>query len=83
MVDIVLKLTKDEIEVGGTPVTVGDSILFRVFAPSTSKIYTLDADDNPIGSMTIPGGFVEIMEKRKTDKVKAEPAVLCTPVAYK
>lgn len=83
MVDIVLKLTKGEIEVNSVPVTIDDSILFRVFAPSTSKIYVMDGDDNDIGSMTIPGGFVEIMEKRKTDKVKAEPPVLCTPVAYK
>lgn len=83
MVDIVLKLTKPEIEVGYTANTVHDSELFRVFAPSTSKITITDVDSVEIGSMTIPSGFVEIVNKRRTDKVTAVPSVLCTPVAWK
>lgn len=82
MVDIVLKLTKPEVEVS-TPTTINGSVLFRVFAPGTAKVTVADSANTIIGSMTIPGGFVEIMEKRSTDLVYASPAVLCTPVAYK
>lgn len=83
MVDIVLKLTKPEVEVSSTPDTIHDSVLFRVFAPSTTKVTVTNSANTVVGSMTIPGGFVEIMEKRATDRVEANPTVLCTPVAYK
>lgn len=82
MVDIVLKLTKPEVEVS-SPNSINGSVLFRVFAPSTAKLTIADSANTVIGSMTIPGGFVEIMEKRSTDLVYAAPSVFCTPVAYK
>lgn len=83
MVDIVLKLTKPEVEVSSIPNTVNGAVLFRIFAPSTAKITVADSSNTVIGTMTIPSGFVEIMEKRSTDLVYASPAILCTPLAYK
>lgn len=82
MVDIVLKVTKPEMEVT-TANTVYDCVLYRVFAPSTAKVTITDSSNTEIGSLTMPGGFVEIMEKRKTDRVSANPSVLCTPISYK
>jgi hypothetical protein len=83
MADIILKIIGDEVTVSNTAVTVSDSVLFRIYAPATAKIYTTDEANTAIGSMTIPGGLVETMEKRKTDRIRAVPNVLCTPVAYK
>jgi hypothetical protein len=83
MVDIILKLTKPEVEISTAIDTVHDSVLFRVFAPDTSKVTISDSANTVIGSMTIPAGFVEIIEKRPSDRVSAVPPVLCTPVAYK
>jgi hypothetical protein len=83
MVDIVLKLTKEEVEVSSTPDTIHDCTLFRVHSPALSKITITDADDVVIGSMTMPAGFVEIMNKRFTDKVSATAPILCSPVAWK
>lgn len=83
MVDIVLKLVNTEVEVGATANTVHDSVIFRVFAPATSKIAVLDESNVELGSMTIPGGFVEIITKQSTHKVTATPSVLCTPVAWR
>ena len=82
MVDIVLKLTKEEITVT-TDNNIALCVLYRIYAPSTSKITSKDSLGNIIGSMTIPSGFVEIMEKRATDTLSATVGVLCTPIAYK
>lgn len=84
MVDIVLKLTGPEVTVT-TANTVSNSVLFRVYTPTGSDalITIRDASNNIIGSMTQPGGFVEIIEKRATDTVSANTAIKCTPVAYK
>jgi hypothetical protein len=85
MVDIVLKLTGEEVSVSTTPDTVSDSVLFRVYTPtgSDSSIIIRDSANNVIGSMTQPAGFVEIMEKRSTDTIEANTTIKCTPVAYK
>lgn len=83
MVDIILKLLDEEETVGATDTTVSGSVLFRVYAPETAKITTKNPEGDVVGSMTIPGGFVEIIAKGKADTVSAVPAVLCTPVAYK
>lgn len=82
MVDIVLKLTAPEFSVT-TANNLGNCMLFRLYSPEDALITIRDADGNVIGSMTQPGGFVEIMEKRKTDTIEANPAIKCTPVAYK
>ena len=82
MVDIVLKLVGPEVTVT-TANTIGNSILFRVYSPSDALITVRDSANTVIGSMTQPGGFVEIMEKRATDTVEANTAIKCTPVAYK
>jgi hypothetical protein len=85
MVDIVIKLTQEEVSVSGTPDTVYDSVLFRVYTPTGADAFIIvrDSANNVIGSMTQPAGFVEIMEKRATDTVEANTAIKCTPVAYK
>lgn len=85
MVDIVLKLTEEEVSVSSTPDTVYDSVLFRVYTPTGGDAFIIvrDSANNIIGSMTQPAGFVEIMEKRATDTVEANTAIKCTPVAYK
>jgi hypothetical protein len=84
MVDIVLKLTAQEVTVTAAN-TVNNSVLFRVYTPSggDALITIKDSSNNVIGSMTQPAGFVEIMEKRATDTVEANTAIKCTPVAYK
>jgi hypothetical protein len=85
MVDIVLKLAGEEVSVTGTPDSVSNAVLFRVYTPTGADafIITRDSANNIIGSMTQPAGFVEIMEKRSTDTVEANTAIKCTPVAYK
>lgn len=84
MVDIVLKLTGEEITVSG-PDTVSNAVLFRVYTPTggDSLITVRDSANNVIGTMTQPAGMVEIMEKRATDTIEANTAIKCTPVAYK
>ena len=84
MVDIVLKLVGEEVSVT-TPNTVSNAVLFRVYTPTggDSLITVRDSANNVIGTMTQPGGFVEIMEKRATDTIEANTAIKCTPVAYK
>jgi len=82
MVDIVLKLAGQEVSVT-TANTVNGSVLFRVYSPSESLITIRDANSAVIGTMTQPAGFVEIIEKRKTDTIEANTAIKCTPVAYK
>lgn len=85
MVDIVLKLVGEEVSVTGTPDTVNNAILFRVYTPTGGDAFMVvrDSANNIIGSMTQPGGFVEIMEKRSTDTIEANTEIKCTPVAYK
>lgn len=84
MVDIVLKLNSPEVTVDSTPVTISNSVIFRVYAPSTAKITIWQGSTNvEQGSMTIPGGFVEIITKGTTDTVSAVPSVLCTPVSWR
>jgi hypothetical protein len=85
MVDIVLKLTSEEVSVSSTPDTINDCVLFRIYTPTGSDSYIIvrDSANNVIGSMTQPAGFVEIMEKRTTDTVEANTVIKCTPVAYK
>lgn len=85
MVDIILKLTGEEVTVSATPDTVADSVLFRIYTPtgSDASIIIRDSANTIIGSMTQPAGFVEVMEKRPSDTVEANTAIKCTPVAYK
>lgn len=86
MVDIVLKLIAPEVTVTGTPDTISDCVLFRIYTPSggpDALITVRDSSNNVIGTMSQPAGFVEIMEKRATDTVEASTAIKCTPVAYK
>jgi hypothetical protein len=85
MVDIVLKLTGEEVSVSSTPDTVNDTVLFRVFTPTGGDAFIIvrDSANNVIGSMSQPAGFVEIMEKRATDTIEANTVIKCTPVAYK
>lgn len=82
MVDIVLKLTNPEVTVT-TANTVYNCVLARIYAPADTVITVKDKDGNTRGSMSMPGGFVEILEKIKTDTIEATVAIKCTPVAYK
>lgn len=84
MVDIILKLAGQEVSVT-TANNINNAVLFRVFTPSGSDalITVRDAQNNIIGSMTQPAGFVEVMEKRPTDTVSANTTIKCTPIAYK
>jgi hypothetical protein len=85
MVDIVLKLTGEEVSVSSTPDTVRGSVIFRVYTPTggDSLITVRDSANTVLGTMTQPGGFVEIMTKQPTDTVSANTTIKCTPVAYK
>ena len=82
MVDIILKLVGTQVDIA-TPSTVNDAVLVRVYAPADALVTRSDSANNVIGTMTIPAGFVEIMEKIKTDTLSANTAVFATPLAYK
>lgn len=85
MVDIVIKVTKQEISVT-TANTVYDSALFRFYTPaggSDALITVRSANGDVIGSLTQPAGFVEVMNKNPTDTVESNTAILCSPVAWK
>jgi hypothetical protein len=82
MVDIILKLTGQQVNIS-TANTVNNSTLVRVFAPTDALVTYTNANDDVIGTMTIPSGFVEIMEKLHTDKLSANTTVWATPLAYK
>jgi hypothetical protein len=85
MVDIILKLTGEQVSVSATPDDLNGAVLFRVFTPTggDALITIRDSGNTVIGSMTQPAGFVEIIEKRQTDTVEANTSIRCTPVAYK
>lgn len=82
MVDIILKLVGTQVDIA-TPSTVNEAVLVRVYAPADALVTRSDSANNVIGTMTIPAGFVEIMEKIKTDKLSANTSVFATPLAYK
>jgi hypothetical protein len=82
MVDIILKPIGQQVDLV-TANTVHNSTLVRVYAPTEALVTYSDSSDNVIGSITIPAGFVEIMEKLRTDKLSANTTVWATPLAYK
>lgn len=82
MVDIVLKLTGQQVDIS-TASTVHNSTWVRVYAPTEALVTYSDSSGNVIGSITMPAGLVEIMEKLRTDKLSANTTVWATPVAYK
>lgn len=82
MVDIILKLTGPQVDIS-TANTVNGSTLVRVYAPADALVTYANASDEVIGTMIIPSGFVEIMEKLHTDKLSANTTVWATPLAYK
>lgn len=82
MVDIVLKLTKPE-ETVTTASNISNSVLIRVYAPNAAVITIKDNLGTTKGSMSMPAGLVEIIEKLKTDTIEATAAVKVTAVAYK
>ena len=82
MVDIILKPTGQQVDIS-TANTVHNSTLVRVYAQTEALVTYSDSSDNVIGSITIPAGFVEIMEKLRTDKLSANTTVWATPLAYK
>ena len=84
MVDIVLKLRGEQVTANGTPTSLGDASLVRVYAVANSVV-TVANTGGTIGSFTIPGGFVEIVAKNPTDTIACSPddSLLCTPLAYR
>lgn len=82
MVDIILKPIGQQVDLV-TANTVHNSTLVRVYAPTEALVTYSDANDSTIGTLTIPAGFVEIMEKLRTDKLSANTTVWATPLAYK
>ena len=77
----IVKVLNTEITVS-TANTVYDSKLVRVYATANAILTVTDSEDNTIGTMTIPGGRVEYVEKSPTDTITANTAVLCVPVSY-
>jgi len=82
MVDIILKLTGSKVDIS-TASDVNGAVLVRVYAPTEAEVSRLDSSNTVIGSMVMPAGFVEVMEKLKTDKLSANATVWATPLAYK
>lgn len=82
MADMVLKLTGQQVNIS-TSSTVHNSNLLRIYAPSDALITYMNANDEVIGTMIMPGGLVETMEKLRTDKLSANTTVWATPLAYK
>lgn len=82
MVDIILKPTGEQVNIS-TPSTVHDTTLLRIYAPTEALVTYSNSSDEVIGTMIIPAGFVEIMEKLRSDKLSANTTVWATPLAYK
>ena len=82
MVDIILKPTGEQVDIS-TASTVHDTPLLRIYAPTEALVTYMNANNDVIGTMTMPAGFVEIMEKLRSDKLSANTTVWATPLAYK
>lgn len=83
MVDIILKVKGSQITANGTANTISGASLVRVYATANSVV-TVANTGGTIGTLTIPGGFVEIISKDPTDTIACSPddSLLCTPIAY-
>jgi hypothetical protein len=60
---------------------IGGAKLVRVYAATSSKVTI--ANDQTIGSFTMPAGSVTIVEKNKEDTIAGTNALLCTAISYK
>lgn len=77
----ITKVLDSEISVS-TANTVYDSKLVRVYATANSILTITDSEANTVGTLTIPAGRVEFVEKATTDTIASNNAVLCVPVSY-
>ncbi len=81
MVDYVMKPVKPEVSVT-TATTLNNTKYFRAFAAAQAKV-TIRAAGVEVGSMTMPAGMVEILEKNADETIESTSALLCTPLAYR
>jgi len=65
-----------------TATTLDSATVVRIYASATSVITIADDQAQTIGTMTMPTGRVEIIEKSATDTIAASVAVLCSKIAY-
>lgn len=82
MADIPLKLVGSQVSVT-TANTVANANLVRAYAAANTLVTISDANSTVIGTMTMPGGFVETIAKNFTDTITANVALLCTPLAWR
>ena len=83
MVDIILKLKGSQVTANGVGNNISTASLVRVYAVANSVV-TVANTTGTIGTLTIPGGFVEIISKDPADTIACSPddSLLCTPIAY-
>ena len=62
--------------------TVSDAPLVRVFAAAAATV-TVANTGGTIGTIKMPAGGVEYIEKEPTDTIAGSGTLSCTPVAYK
>jgi hypothetical protein len=82
MVDIPLKLVGQQISVT-TANTVSNANIVRAYAAANTLVTITAANTTVLGTMTMPGGMVEIIAKNFDDTITANAALLCTPLAWR
>lgn len=75
------KIKSSEISVTSAN-TVSDARNVRVFAENKTLLTIRTANNEVIGSITMPAGSIEVIEKNPTDTVSANVAVLAAEVGY-
>ena len=82
MVDIPLTLVGNQVSVT-TGTTVNGSGLLRAYAPTDVLVTISNSIDVLLCTMTMPAGTIEIITKNYDDKISANAALLCTPLAWR
>ena len=76
------KVLSEQITVNTTESSIFDLPVVRVYAAANSLVEIRDTANNLVGSFTMPGGRVEIIEKERTDVLSANADIFCTGIAY-
>lgn len=77
-----IKVTGSEISVT-TANTVNNANLVRAYAAGSTLVTIALADNTTIGTFTMPAGSVELIVKNYDEKISANAALLCAPVAWR
>lgn len=79
-----IKLLGSETEVANTvPDDIDNAAVVRVYAPTDAVVIVRDSEGTEIGSMTVPQGVIELVEKSPSDTIESSVAVKCVSVAFR